>query len=90
MKHYLDYDKATGSLLFYMEAVNDIPEGAIEITAEEHDLYCGAVGYRMNLESKEVEFIPVPEFIPEKSEVEILTEKLASMQEALDFMIMNY
>lgn len=90
MKHYLDYDKTTGILLFYMDAVNDIPEGAIEITPEEHDLYCGSVGYRMNLESLEVELMPIPEFVPAKPEVEVLREQVASMQEALDFMIMNY
>jgi hypothetical protein len=90
MKHYLDYDKTTGSLLFYIDAVNDIPEGAIEITAEEHDLYCSAVGYVMNLESLTVELIPITEVIPAKTEVEVLREQIVSMQEALDFMIMNY
>ena len=90
MKRFLSYDNINGNITgFYFEG-SAMPEGCIEITEEEHNLYHGKIGYKVNLETIEVEFIApiLSEIMP--TEVELLQEQIASMQEALDFMIMNY
>lgn len=82
------YWNENGVLAFYFDDGAVIPEGAIEITPEEHLRYYSGK-YKMNLETMEVEEVILPEFIPEPSEVDILRERVTMMQEVLDFMIMN-
>lgn len=92
--YFMHYDPESGEIKgFYLKSIHvNIPSPTIEIIPEKHEFYMENNGrYKLNPVTLEDELIPIPEPVPQPlTELEILKNRVAVNQGAIDFIILNF